>query len=325
VLVYVLRRIVTALTVIVMTLIVSFGLFFVAPTDPAAITCGAKCTPERYRDIAASLDLDQPVQVQLGHYLQGIFVGRTYTSNGVTVDCPAPCLGYSFTFNERVTDMLGRAVPVTLSIVLGAGVVYLTLGVLAGTVAARRRGTTIDRTMVGLTLGIGSVPYFILALLVALYATFLPRAEYHSLWENPIAWGSGLLAAWLTLGISNTASYTRYSRASMIEALGEDYVRTARAKGISERRVVYKHGLRAAVTPVATIFGLDLSVQLTGAIFTESIFGLPGLGLVTLQAFYQFDLPVLMGGVLVGSVVLVTLNLVVDLLYTVLDPRVKLA
>jgi peptide/nickel transport system permease protein len=111
----------------------------------------------------------------------------------------------------------------------------------------------------------------------------------------------------------------------MIESLGEDYVRTARAKGISERRVVYGHGLRAAVTPVATIFGLDLAFQLTGAIFTESIFGLPGLGVLSLRAFAQFDLPVLMGGVLVGAVVLVAMNLAVDLLYTVLDPRVRLA
>jgi peptide/nickel transport system permease protein len=325
VLVYVLRRVVTSLTVVLMTLIVSFALFFVAPTDPAAITCGARCTPDRYQEIAASLDLDQPVLVQLGRYLQGIFVGRTYHSSGVAIECAAPCLGYSFTFNEPVTSMLARAVPVTLSIVIGGSVVYVTIGVLAGILAARRRGTATDRTLVGMTLGIGSVPYFIFALIVALYATFLPRPEYHSLWSDPIAWATGLLAAWLTLGVSFTASYTRYSRASMIEALGEDYVRTARAKGISERRVVYKHGLRAAITPVATIFGLDLSFQLTGAIFTESIFGLPGLGVVTLQAFNQSDLPVLMGGVLVGSVVLVLMNLVVDLLYTVLDPRVKLA
>ena len=179
--------------------------------------------------------------------------------------------------------------------------------------------------MVGGTLGIGSIPYFVVALMVALYATFLPRPEYHPLLTDPIAWATGLLAAWLTLGITNSASYTRYSRASMIEALGEDFVRTARAKGIGERRVVYRHALRAAVTPVATIFGLDLAGQMTGAIFTESIFGLPGLGVLVLRAFNQFDLPVLMGGVLVGATVLVVLNLMVDLLYTVLDPRVRLA
>jgi peptide/nickel transport system permease protein len=212
-----------------------------------------------------------------------------------------------------------------VSIVLGGAIVFLTVGVLTGTIAARRRGTAADRATVGASLTIGSIPYFVLALVVALYATFLPASGYHPLLQNPLAWATGLIAAWLTLGLANAASYTRYSRASMIESLGEDFVRTARAKGISERRVVYRHGLRAAATPIATIFGLDLAFQLTGAIFTESIFGLPGLGVLTLRAFFQYDLPVMMGGVLVGSVVLVTLNLLVDILYTFLDPRVKLA
>jgi peptide/nickel transport system permease protein len=167
----------------------------------------------------------------------------------------------------------------------------------------------------------------VVALLVALYlaGTFLPRAEYHSILENPFAWAVGLIAAWATLGVANAASYTRYSRSSMIDSLGEDYVRTARAKGISERRVIYRHGLRAALTPVATVFGIDLSIQLTGAIFTETLFGLPGLGVLTIRAFNQYDLPVLMGGVLVGAVVLVVMNLLVDILYTFLDPRVRLS
>jgi peptide/nickel transport system permease protein len=243
----------------------------------------------------------------------------------VEIECSVPCFGYSYTLGQPVSKLLGQAVPVTVSIVLGGAVVYLLVGIFAGVMAARRRGTFVDRTVVASALSLGSVPYFVVALIVALYATFLPRSGYHPLLDNPVAWATGLLAAWLTLGLTNAASYTRYSRASMIESLGEDYVRTARAKGISERKVVYKHGLRAAVTPVATIFGLDLAFQMTGAIFTESIFGLPGLGVLTLRAFGQFDLPVLMGGVLVGSTVLVLMNLLVDLLYTVLDPRVRLS
>ena len=179
--------------------------------------------------------------------------------------------------------------------------------------------------MVGTSLTLSSIPYFVVALIVALYATFLPTSATISFLDNPLNWATGLLAAWLTLGLATAASYTRYSRASMIESLGEDYVRTARAKGISERRVVYRHGLRAAATPIATIFGLDLAFQLTGAIFTERIFGLPGLGVLNLRAFGQYDLPVLMGGVLLGSIVLVAMNLIVDILYTFLDPRVKLA
>jgi peptide/nickel transport system permease protein len=321
---YILRRILSAISVIIVTLVASFGLFFLAPTDPAAVICGQRCTPQRVAEITKSLDLDAPPLEQIGGYLKGLVVGRTFTSGGVEIRCSAPCLGYSYALGQPVTKLVGQAVPVTLSIVVGGAVVYLTVGLLAGVMAARRRGTFVDRAMVGTTLGLSSVPYFVVALLVALYATFLPRTGYHSLVDNPAAWATGLLAAWLTLGLTNAASYTRYSRASMIESLGEDYVRTARAKGISERRVVYRHGLRAAVTPIATIFGLDLALQLTGAIFTESIFGLPGLGLLTLRAFFNFDLPVLMAGVLVGSIVLVGLNLIVDIVYTVLDPRVKL-
>jgi peptide/nickel transport system permease protein len=326
VLLYILRRVITAISVIAVVLVASFALFFVAPTDPAGVVCGPKCNPERYEVIRKGMDIDKPFPEQVGIYLKGIVVGRTYDTGGVVTECPAPCLGYSYTLEQPVTKLLAQAVPVTLSIVLGGSVVYLTVGVLLGVFVARRRGTTLDRTVVGAALAVGAVPYFVLALLVALYAagTFLPRAEYTSILTNPFSWATGLVAAWLTLGFSNSASYTRYSRSSMIDALGEDFVRTARAKGISERRVVYKHGLRAALTPVATIYGLDLAFQLTGAIFTEALFGLPGLGVLTLRAFNQYDLPVLMGAALVGAIVLVVMNLLVDILYTFLDPRVRL-
>jgi peptide/nickel transport system permease protein len=321
---YLLRRVLSAISVIIVTLVASFALFFLAPNDPAGVICGQRCPTARYQEIRASLHLDDPVHQQIGLYLKGLVMGRTYNSGGSVIECPAPCLGYSYTLGQPVTKLIGQALPITVSIVVGAAVVYLTIGMLAGILAARRRGSMLDRGAVAATLGISSVPYFVVALMVALYATFLPRSEYHSPLENPFAWVTGLVAAWLTLGFTNAAAYTRYSRASMIESLGEDFVRTARAKGISERRVVFRHGLRAAVTPVATIFGLDLAIQLTGAIFTERIFGLPGLGMLTLRAFAQSDLPVLMGGVLVGAIVLVCLNLAVDLFYTVLDPRVRL-
>jgi peptide/nickel transport system permease protein len=324
VLLYLLRRIVSAISVVLVTLIASFALFYVAPNDPAGAICGERCTPQRYEEIRRSLHLGDPVPQQMFDYFKGVFVGRTYTSGGTSVECSAPCLGYSYRLGQPVTKLLAQAVPVTMSIVLGGAMVYLTFGVLAGIAASRKRGTMWDRGTVGITLVVGSIPYFIVALVVSLYATFLPSSHYTSILSNPLSWASGLMAAWLTLGVANTASYTRYSRASMIESLSEDYTRTARAKGLSERRVVYRHGLRAALTPVATIFGVDLAYQLTGAIFTERIFGLPGLGTLTLNAFNQFDLPVLMGSALVGATVLVIMNLLVDLLYTVLDPRVRL-
>lgn len=323
-LLYILRRLVSAFSVVVVTLVASFALFFLAPTDPAGVICGPRCTPDRLADIESSLDLDQPALTQIGLYMKGLVVGRDYNTGGTERHCAAPCMGYSYTLGQPVTKLLAQALPVTVSIVVGAAVVYLTVGILAGTIAAQVRGTALDRFTVGATLLVGSFPYFVFALLIALYATFLPPSGYHPFLDDPLAWASGLLAAWLCLGIANAAAYTRYSRASMIEALGQDFVRTARSKGISRRRVVYRHGLRAALTPVATIFGIDLALQFTGAIFTESIFGLPGIGLLTLRAFGQYDLPVLMGGVLLGSVVLVLMNLVVDIAYTFLDPRVRL-
>ena len=323
-LLYILRRVLSAISVVIVTLVASFALFFFAPTDPAGVICGPRCTPERAADIEQSLGLDQPKAEQILLYMKGIVAGRDYSAGGVVQHCDAPCLGYSYTLGQPVTKLIGAALPVTVSIVLGGAVVYLFVGILAGTVAAQVRGTSADRFVVGTTLVVQAVPYFVFALLIALYATFLPDSGYHPFLENPFLWASGLLAAWLTIGVTNAASYTRYSRASMIEALGQDFVRTATSKGISRRRVVYRHGLRAGLTPVVTIFGIDLAFQLTGAIFTESIFGLPGIGLLTLRAFNQYDLPVLMGGVLIGSVVLVVMNLVVDIVYTFLDPRVRL-
>ncbi|MEV7623286.1 ABC transporter permease [Actinoplanes sp. NPDC089786] len=324
-LLYILRRLVSAVSVVIVTLVASFALFFLAPTDPAGVMCGPRCTPERLQNIQHSLHLDEPAAVQIGLYLKGLVVDREFESGGTVQKCSAPCLGYSYTLGQPVTKLLAQAVPVTLSIVLGGAVVYLGIGILAGTAAAQVRGTPLDKAVVGTTLVLNSFPYFVFALIVALYLIPpLPDTSYTNLTDNPLAWASGLLAAWLCLGVTNAAAYTRYSRASMIEALGQDYVRTARSKGISKNRVVYRHGLRAAVTPVATIFGVDLAAQLTGAIFTERIFDLPGLGNLTLRAFGQSDLPVLLGGVLVGSIVLVVMNLVVDIAYTFLDPRVRL-
>ncbi len=323
-LLYILRRVLSAISVVIVTVVASFMLFFLAPTDPAGVICGPRCTPERLADITKSLDLDQPPVQQVALYLKGIVVGRDYTTGGVTRHCDAPCLGYSYVLGVPVTDLLAKALPVTLSIVIGGATIYLIVGVLVGTIAARVRGTSLDRLAVGSSLVIGSVPYFVVALLIALYATFLPKSQYVPFFDNPLAWAAGMLAAWLCLGLTNSASYTRYSRASMIEAMGQDFTRTARSKGISERRVIYRHGLRAAMTPVITIFGIDVAFQFVNTIFTERIFGLPGLGLRLLNAFNQYDLPVLMGGVVVGATVLVTMNLVVDIMYTVLDPRVRL-
>jgi len=328
---YLTRRVISAISVVIATVIASFALFFIAPGDPAGAICGeARCSQQRYEDIKASLHLDRPLVQQFTEYASGIVVGRDFETGGVVTHCAAPCLGYSFKTDQPVLQEIEKRLPVTATVVLGASVVFFTVGVLVGSMAARRRGTAADRALVGTTLVMSSIPYYLVALLVALYLTILypilPRAGYFPISDyGPVKWALGFLTPWLVLGIYNSTSYARYSRGSMVEALSEDYVRTARSKGISERRVTYLHGLRAAITPVVTIYGLDIAYLFVGSLFTESIFDLPGIGRLVLTSFFNSDLPMIMGTVIVGAVVLVTMNLLVDIVYSFLDPRVRLS
>lgn len=326
---YVVRRVASAISVVAVTLVATFALFFIAPTDPAAAICGErKCPQSRYNEIRANLHLDEPKVQQFSRYAQGIVVGRDFETSGVVQHCSAPCLGFSFKNDRPVTGTLMSRLPVTASLVLGYGVLVLTIGVSAGAMAARRRGTPGDRLMMSGTLLISSVPYYIVGLMAALYLTILylilPRSGWVSPLESPWHWFTGLVAPWVILSLYGCTDYARYSRGSMVETLNEDFIRTARAKGLSDRAVTYRHALRAGLIPVVTIFGLDLAASLSGAIFTEKIFDLPGLGVLALDAVSDYDLPVIMGTVLLGSVLLVAMNLIVDLAYSVIDPRVRL-
>jgi peptide/nickel transport system permease protein len=330
VLYFVARRLVSALSVVLVTLIATFTLFFVAPTDPAASICGERnCTLQRYNEIKRNLHLDKPKVQQFAEYTAGIFAGRTFTTSGVVQHCKAPCLGYSFKNDRPVYEMLKTRLPVTVSLVAGYAVIVLALGVSIGSMAAKRRGTVGDRALMTSTLVLSSVPYYIVALLISLYLTILypilPRGGYTPISENPGKWVAGLLTPWLVLGVVSCTQYARFSRGSMVETLSEDFIRTARAKGLSDRVVTYKHALRSGLIPVITIFGLDIATSLTGAIFTERIFDLPGLGNLVLESLTNFDLPVIMGTVLVASVILVGMNFLVDIAYSLIDPRVRLA
>ncbi|WP_433167765.1 ABC transporter permease [Kribbella sp. CA-247076] len=327
---FVARRLVSALSVVLVTLVVTFALFFIAPTDPAGAICGERnCTEQRYNEIKENLHLDRPKAQQFAEYTAGIFAGRDFTTSGVTRHCAAPCLGYSFKNDRPVLDMLKDRFPVTLSLVLGYAVLVLTIGVTVGSLAAKRRGTVGDRALMSSTLVISSVPYYIVALMISLYLTvlypILPRGGWTPPTDNLAKWAAGLLTPWLVLGIYFCTSYARYSRGSMVETLSEDYIRTARAKGLSDRKVTYKHALRSGLIPVITIFGLDVAGSLGGAIFTERIFDLPGLGVLVLDSLNSYDLPVIMGTVLVASVIVVTMNFLVDIGYSLIDPRVRLS
>ncbi|WP_188195245.1 ABC transporter permease [Nonomuraea sp. SYSU D8015] len=316
---FVLRRLVFALLVLWLVSVAVFVLFFVAPHDPARMIAGRLATPETVALVRHRLGLDQPVLEQYLHFLGGLLHGD---------------LGYSYYNSEPVTTLIAERIPVTLSLTLGAAIIWLLLGVAAGVIAARRPGTVLDRGITALVLAGLSTPPFLLGLLF-LYVLFFrlhlagvdwfPGGGYTPLTQDPLGWAQHLILPWLTLAVVSAATYARLTRTSLLEVLGEDYVRTARAKGVTERRVVYRHGLRAALTPVVTQLGIDVGTLLGGAIVTESVFGLPGLGQLAVQSVTTQDLPVIIGIVLLAALFIVLANIVVDAGYALLDPRVRLA
>jgi peptide/nickel transport system permease protein len=327
---YVVRRIISGVLVLLVISVAVFALFFYGPSDPALAYCPeTRCTPQRLDNNRTSLGLDRPVVEQYGDYMKGIVAGNDFQAGEISIKCDAPCLGVSFKLRVNVTDYLWSKFPATLSIALGASVIMLLVGVSSGIFAARRRGTVADKGIVGVSLFVNAMPYYLLALLAYLllisqWGIFPESGYFPILTDGPVAWVKGLMLAWLVLGISSSTQYARFSRGSMIESMNEDYVRTARAKGLSERRVTLKHALRAAIVPVVTIFGLEFAYLLAGTIFTERIFDIQGIGLTALDAIGNSDLPVISATVLISAAFIVVANIVVDIVYSVIDPRVRL-
>jgi peptide/nickel transport system permease protein len=326
--IYIARRIVMAISVLLVALIATFLLFFAGPADPAQSMCGElRCSAQKLADIRHSMKLDRPVPEQFAEYFKGVLVGREITMSGSTTECSAPCLGYSFRSQQEVKGAILSRFPTTAALALMAMSIFVSVGVTTGVLAARRRGTSLDRGVVGFSQVFGAIPYYILALLFALYLTvlnpILPRSAAQSDGTGP--WLVGLIAPAIILGLYSSTSYVRYSRASMVDSLSQDYVRTARSKGISENRVVYKHALRAAISPVVTILGLDMAFLLAGTLITEQIFGVDGIGRFAIQSLKNDDLPIIMGTVLISAFFVVTMNLIVDIAYSFVDPRVRLS
>ncbi|HEX6517955.1 MAG TPA: ABC transporter permease [Nocardioidaceae bacterium] len=327
---YIVRRIISGLLVLFVTSIAVFALFFYGPSDPALAYCPeTKCTPQRLDNIRESLGLDRPVLEQYGDYMSGIFVGNDFKAGTIEIPCDAPCLGVSFKLRVNVTDYLMSRFPATLSLAIGGAVLFVTSGVSMGIFAARRRGTVADKGIVAGTLFINAVPYYLLALLAYLYLIskwgIFPESGYNPiLSDGPLAWAKGLILPWIVLGIAYSTQYARFSRGSMIDSMNEDYVRTARAKGLGERTVTLRHALRAAIVPVVTIFGLDFAYLLAGTIFTERIFSIQGIGLTALDAIGTRDLPIISATVLIAATFVIVANIVVDIVYSLIDPRVRL-
>ncbi|GAA3385921.1 ABC transporter permease [Cryptosporangium minutisporangium] len=325
---FILRRGSLALLTLFSVSVVTFFMFFAVPTSPAELQCGRDCRPSQVQNIEEQLGLDRPVWQQYGEYMKGIVTGRTIGEGDTAIECDAPCLGWSFRSSEAVTSIVARALPVTLSIVLGGVLMWALLGVSLGCISALRRGTWIDKTAIGFSLAGASMQIYFVGLLLQILFVYtlkwLPTPEYVSPFEDLGKWFVGMILPWTTLALLNSAIYARLTRAQMLESLSEDYVRTARAKGLPPRQVHLRHALRAGITPIVTIFGLDLGASLGGAVITENVFGMPGLGFVATQAARELNLPIVMATVLLAAFFIVSTNVIVDGLYASIDPRVRL-
>ncbi|MDN5769115.1 MAG: ABC transporter permease [Humibacillus sp.] len=315
---FLVRRIALGLLVMWLITLAVFALFFIAPNDVARTLAGRQAPPETVALIAHRLGLDQPMWKQ---YVD--FVGRLLHGD----------LGYDYYHQTPVTQIIAAAIPITLSVVIGGAIIWLVLGVFNGVVSAVRPRSVIDRSLTVFSLFFYSMPTFLLGLLLLYFfyfrltlrgITIFPAGGYVAFSDDPEQWFLHMVLPWFTLALVSAATYTRLTRASMLDVLGEDYVRTARSKGISERRVVMRHAFRAAMTPIVTQFGIDVGALVGGVVVTEYVFSLPGLGKTAIDAINQQDLPVIIGIVLFASAAVVIANILVDLVYAVLDPRVRL-
>ncbi|GAB3664020.1 ABC transporter permease [Actinocorallia lasiicapitis] len=334
---FIVRRLFGAVAMLAIVTMVTFGIFFLLPklagqtTDQlAASYVGKAPTAEAIVETKERLGLDDPITVQYWHFVKGIFVGQDFNSGPSVEHCSAPCLGYSFRNSEPVLPTLIDRAPVTVSLAFGASIIWLVTGVGIGVISALRRGSLFDRLSMAVALAGVSLPIYFTGLVsLAVFSYWLKiwpdGVSYVPFTENPAEWAYMLILPWVTLAFLYAALYARLTRAGMLETLNEDYIRTARAKGLPERTVITRHALRASLTPILTIFGLDLGLLLGGAVLTEKTFSLPGLGSLSIDSISSGDLPMVMGVVLLATIFIVFASLIVDILYAVVDPRVRLS
>lgn len=333
---FIIRRLIGAILTLVIVSMITFGIFYLVPRwaggsaeDLASRYVGRTASPEQVEEAVKALGLDKPIYQQYWSWLKAIFVGTDFNTGTSIEHCPAPCLGYSFIGRTPVwPDLLDR-LPVTASLAVGAAIIWLVSGVAIGVLSALRRGSFFDRAAMGVALGGVSLPIFwtgIISLVIFSYGVGWTASggAYTPIEQNPAEWAYDLILPWITLALLFSAAYARLTRAGMLETMGEDYIRTARAKGLQERTVVTRHGLRAALTPIVTIFGLDVGLLLGGAVLTESTFSLPGLGKYAIDGIIANDIPKVMGVTLLAAFFVVVANMIVDVVYGVIDPRVRL-
>ena len=296
----------------------TFIIFYTLPSaDPAQLRAGRQPNPELVEQIRENLGLNDPWYQQYYNYMKDLVLHFD--------------LGYSYQNNDSVKDQIFDRLPASISLAIGAAVIWLLLGIAIGVISAVRSRSVLDRALMGVALVAISAPVYWLGL-VALYLfskdigqfpLFMGAGSYVPFSEDPWLWFGSLIMPWFVLAAAFAAFYARLVRGSMIEVMSEDYIRTARAKGLGERRVIYRHGLRSAITPVVTAAGLDIGILLGGTILVETVFNIPGVGRLAYDSIQNADLPMIQGTVLLGAFFIIMANLVVDMLYAYLDPRVR--
>ena len=326
---FLLRRLGYLVLVLLVIAVVSFGLNSIANNNPAALLAPRGADANAIAQIKANLHLNDPLYLQFWHFLtRGPDIRGTPSG---LMHFP-PSLGYSFVKQRPVTSVIADKLPATLSLALGALVLWLLISLPIGVLAATKARSLLDRVTTFFALVGLSFPTFLLGLLL-LYVLYyqlttaglnlFPAGGYVPLTQDPLQWAHHLVLPWFTLALTEAAIYVRVTRSSMLEVLGEDYIRTARAKGLPERRVMYRHGLRSALTPVVTLAGLDVATLLGGAIVTEQVFGIDGVGRLAVLSVNDGDLPVVVGVTLLAAFFFVFINVVVDIVYAMLDARVR--
>jgi peptide/nickel transport system permease protein len=327
---FIIRRLVGTVFILLLVAAITFAIFFLLPRlagetayGLATQYVGRNPTPAAVHQMEQTLGFNQPLYVQFGRYIKAIVAGEHYQGQW----CGPPCLGYSFKNQQPVWPQMISDVQVTLSIAIGAAVLWLIGGVTIGVISALKRGSIIDRLSMSVALAGVSLPVFFTGLIALELFSYkwpiFPNVQYVPITQDPYLWAKNLVLPWIVLAFLYAALYARLTRAGMLETLNEDYIRTARAKGLRERTVIVKHALRAALTPIVTIFGLDLGLLLGGAILTEVTFSMHGLGLFTVEAINNQDFPEIMGVTLLAAFFIIIANLIVDILYSFLDPRVR--
>ena len=317
---YIVRRLLWGVVLLFAVMAITFALFYLLPSvDPAVLRAGRNSSPKIIHDIAHSLGTDKPVYVQFWNYIKRLVLHFD--------------LGFSYYSGASVKSLIADRLPATVSLTVGAVLIWLLAGIPVGIISAIKRRSALDRTTMGLSLVFVSAPVYWLGLLVLfLFAADIGRfkvpflhgsGSYVGLTVNPWHWFESLLLPWFVLAATSAAIYARLVRGSLIDVMGEDYIRTARAKGLPERTVVMKHGLRSAITPLVTVLGLDIAILLGGAVLTETVFDITGIGRLNYDAITHGDFPIIQGTIVLAAFFIIIANIVVDIAYAYLDPRVR--